>query len=223
MAADPSDLENMIGYHFDDHRLLTIAMTHASYVAEQGGIGNNRLEFIGDAVIDLSVAYMLYARYPDRDEGWLTQMRSRLVDEEYLASRARALGLGRFVVLGRGEQKRGGVERPSILAGAYEALMGAVFIDGGYDACRAVLELHFDEVETLSDDIDPKNYKSLLQERLQREGLGLPRYVVMGTSGPDHERVYTVSVLVDGLEWGRGSGRNKKEAEQRAARSALER
>ncbi len=223
MAADQSDLEQKIGYHFNDGRLLTIALTHASYIAERGGIGNDRMEFIGDAVIGVAVAHMLYEHHPEREEGWLTQMRSRLVDKECLASKARDLNVGDFLILGKGEEKRGGAGKSSILSGAYEALMGAVFIDAGYDACKAVIERHFSEIEGLAGDIYPKNYKSLLQERLQKDGMGLPRYEVAEISGPDHERVYSVSVLIDGEEWGRGLGRNKKEAEQLAARGALER
>jgi ribonuclease-3 len=223
MAADQSDLEQNIGYHFNDGRLLTIALTHASYIAERGGIGNDRLEFIGDAVIGVAVAQMLYEHHPERNEGWLTQMRSRLVDKECLAFKARDLNVGDFLILGKGEEKRGGAGKSSILSGAYEALMGAVFIDAGYDACKAVIERHFSEIEGLGEDIYPKNYKSLLQERLQKDGMGLPRYEVAEISGPDHERVFSVSVLIDGEEWGRGLGRNKREAEQLAARGALER
>jgi ribonuclease III len=223
MAADPFDLEQKIGYRFNDHQLLINALTHASSVTDREGGGNDRLELVGDAVIDLAVAHMLYTYHPEKDEGWLTQMRAHLVDEECLASKARDLGLGDFLILGKGEQKVGGREKSSILAGGYEALMGAVFIDGGYDACNAVIERHYGEIETLTDDIHPKNYKSLLQERLQKDGLSLPRYEVTEISGPDHERIYCVSVIIEGNEWGRGSGRNKKEAEQRAARGALQR
>jgi ribonuclease III len=223
MAADPSDLEQKIGYRFNDRGLLLVALTHASSVTDHDDGGNDRLELVGDAVIDLGVAHILYTCHPEKDEGWLTQMRARLVDEQCLSSKARALGLGDFIILGKGEQKAGGSEKPSILAGAYEALLGAVFIDGGYDSCAAIIGRHFGEIGGLTDDTYPKNYKSHLQERLQRDGLGLPRYEVTEISGPDHERVYSVSVFVDGTEWGRGMGKNKKEAEQRAAEDALER
>jgi ribonuclease-3 len=222
MAADPSEVENRIGYRFADRRLLITALSHPSAVADQEGGGNERMEFVGDAVIDLAVAHMLYRHHPDRDEGWLTQMRSRLVDEECLASKAREIGLGDFIILGKGEDKAGGREKPSILAGTYEALLGAVFIDGGYDACAQIIGRFFVEIEELTDDTNPKDYKSLLQERLQKEGRDLPRYEVTGVSGPDHERVFSVSVFIDDKQRGRGYGRSKKEAEQQAARDALE-
>ncbi len=222
MAADPSELEKRIGYRFTDRELLVTALTHPSAVAEKGGGGNERMEFVGDAVIDLAVANILYRRHPNRAEGWLTQMRSRLVDEECLASKAREIGLGDFIILGKGEEKAGGRDKPSILAGTYESLLGAVFIDAGYDACDGIVERLFGEIETLAEDINPKDYKSLLQERLQKEGRDLPRYEITGVSGPDHERVFSVSVFIDDREHGSGHGRSKKEAEQQAARDALE-
>ncbi len=223
MVADPSELEQKIGYHFGNHQILIVALTHPSSITDQEGGGNERLEFIGDAVIGCAVAHMLYQSHPEKDEGWLTQMRSRLVDESCLASKARVISLGDYVILGKGEETTGGKEKSSILSGAYEALMGAVFLDGGYDACNAVIARCFGEIETLTDDMGPKNYKSLLQERLQKDGMGLPRYEVTEIHGPDHKRVYSVSVFIDGHEWGRGYGKNKKEAEQRAAQGALER
>lgn len=222
MVADPSDLERSIGYQFDNQKLLITALTHPSSIMNQGGGGNERMEFIGDAVIDLAVAGMLYQFHPEKDEGWLTQMRSRLVDEDCLASKARELGIGDYIILGKGEQKAGGKEKSSILAGAYEALIGAVFLDGGYDVCNTIIKRYFGEIETLTDDMNPKDYKSLLQERFQKDGMGLPKYEVTEASGPDHDRVFSVSVFVDGRQWGRGNGRSKKEAEQQAARDALE-
>lgn len=223
MAVDPAELEQKIGYRFVDRGLLTTALTHASAVVERAGESNDCMELIGDAVIDLAVAYMLYSYHPEKDEGWLTQMRARFVNEESLAAKARAIGLGDFIILGRGEQKRAGQEKPSILAGAYEALIGAVFIDGGYEACRQLIAHHFESLQTVDDDSGPKNYKSLLQERMQKEGKGLPRYEVTEVVGPDHERVYCVSVFIDDTAWGNGCGKNKKEAQQEAARNALER
>ncbi len=222
MATDPYELEHKIGYRFGNRRLLITALTHPSCIAQPEGGGNERMEFVGDAVIDLAVAAMLYQCHPEKDEGWLTQMRSRLVDEDCLASKARDLGLGDYIVLGKGEDKAGGREKSSILAGAYEALLGAVFLDGGYDVCHAIIKRYFGEIEGLTDDTNPKDYKSLLQERLQKEGIGLPRYEVTQSSGPDHNRVFSVSVFIDGHQWATGHGRSKKEAEQHAARGALE-
>jgi ribonuclease-3 len=223
MATNPSDLEKKIGYRFRDGRLLAGALTHASSIGDREGHGNERLEFLGDAVIDLAVAQMLYESHPTKDEGWLTQMRSRLVDEDTLATKARELVLGMYVVLGKGEVAAGGQDKPSILAGAYEALIGAVFLDGGYDACIEIISRTFTEIEKLTDNESPRNFKSLLQESLQKDGKDLPRYEVVEVSGPDHERVFSVAVLVGGQEWGRGSGKSKRDAEQEAARRALER
>jgi ribonuclease-3 len=223
MVADPHELEKKIGYRFGDGRLLADALTHASSVGEREGHSNERLEFVGDAVIDLTVAQMLYTHHPSKDEGWLSQMRSRLVDEESLAAKARSIDLGKYIILGKGEEAAGGREKPSILAGAYEALIGALLIDGGYEFCSEIIERYFPEIAVLADDADPKNFKSLLQERLQKDGKGLPQYSVIDVSGPDHERVFSVAVFIDGVEWGRGSGRSKKDAEQDAAQQALRR
>ncbi len=221
MAVAAHDIEQEIGYHFADRKFLSQALTHASSVASQGIYGNDRLEFLGDAVIDLAVAHVLFERYPQKDEGWLTQMRARLVDEEALAIKARAIDLGRHLILGKGEQTAGGSAKASILSGAYEALMGAVLLDGGYEACETIIRRQFIEIAYLDGTIDPKNFKSLLQERMQKDGRGLPRYEVIDITGPDHDRSYLVAVYVEDEEWGRGTGRSKKEAEMEAARQAL--
>ncbi len=223
MVTDQSDLEEKIGYRFNDGALLVLALTHASSIGDREGQANERLEFIGDAVIDLAVAQMLYESHPLKDEGWLSQMRSGFVDEDSLAEKARGLGLGSHLLLGKGEEAAGGQYKPSILSGVYEALIGAIFLDGGYDVCREIIGRNFTEIENLTDNAYARNFKSLLQERLQKEGKDLPRYEVIEVSGPDHDRVFAVAVLIGGLEWGRGSGKSKKDAEQEAARRALER
>jgi ribonuclease-3 len=223
MALSADDIEQQLGYRFADRTFLSQALTHASFVANQGVSGNDRLEFLGDAVIDLAIARLLFERYPEKDEGWLTQTRARLVDEEALATKARAIDLGRHLILGKGEQTGGGSTKASILSGAYEAVMGAVFLDGGYDACERIIREQFIEIVYLDDTIDPKNFKSLLQERMQKDGKGLPRYEVIDITGPDHDRSYRVAVYVGDQEWGRGTGTSKKEAEMEAAREALSR
>jgi ribonuclease-3 len=222
MDTDLSDIEEKIGYRFHDGALLVQALTHASSIGDREGQANERLEFIGDAVIDLAVAQMLYESHPLKDEGWLSQMRSGFVDEDSLAEKARGLGLGSHMLFGKGEEAAGGQHKPSILAGVYEALIGAIFLDGGYDVCREILGRNFQEIGNLTDTTYARNFKSLLQERLQKEGKDLPRYEVVEASGPDHDRVFVVAVLIGGLEWGRGSGKSKKDAEQEAARRALE-
>jgi ribonuclease-3 len=223
MARETTEIEHKIGYRFVDPGLLSLALAHASSATAPGDCGNERLEFIGDAVIGLVVARLLFDRYPDKDEGWLTQMRSRLVEEGALAAKARAVDLGDLVVLSKGEEGGGGRNKPSILAGAYEALIGAAFLDGGYEVAESIIRREFREIDLLDDGSDPKSFKSLLQERLQKDGIGLPAYEVIEVFGPEHERSYVVAVFVEGSEWGRGSGRSKKEAEMEAAREALSR
>jgi ribonuclease-3 len=219
---DPSDIEKKIGYAFNEREILSLALTHASAVTAKYDVGNERLEFVGDAVIDLAVARILMDCYPLKDEGWLSQMRSRFVDEEELALKAREIGLGDHLVLGKGEDLGGGRTKPSILANAYEALVGAIFLDGGYEPCEVVIRRQFPEIALIGDDMAPRNFKSILQERLQKEGKALPRYEVIESSGPDHDRMYLIAVFVEGELWGRGSGKNKKEAEMEAARAAVE-
>jgi ribonuclease-3 len=184
---------------------------------------NERLEFLGDAVLDLVVAEFLIALYPEKDEGWLTQARSTLVDEDALTEKAVVMGLGDFIILGKSEEEAGGRGKSSILSGAFEALVGAMFLDGGYASPRGFIEKTFHEDFLNVRDYDPKNYKSRLQEILQKKMMPLPRYSIIKTSGPDHKRLFVCSVSVGGEEWGRGEGRTKKDAEMAAAKDALER
>ena len=214
-------LEAALGHHFADPSILTEALTHSSYAAEHAGIGHNeRFEFLGDAVLQLAVTEFLFATYPDLPEGEMAKIRAASVSGRELTHVAGGLELGRYLRLGRGEEASGGREKESILADAMEAVLAAVHLDGGYPtARRIILALWEDRVRAKATAPGRRDYKTRLQEMLavdQRR----PQYQVEG-DGPDHARVFTAIVRVEGEEWGRGSGRSKKEAEQAAARDAL--
>jgi len=215
-------LESRIGHQFNDRELLAEAITHPSRAGETKARSNQRLEFLGDAVLDLLLAQELLLQHPSWDEGRLSRSRASLVSGRALASLAAGLSLGDWVRLGRGERTADGSIAPSILADAYEALMGAVFLDGGYAAVRQVVAIHFadrlDEVTT--SDPDPK---TALQELTQKNYAELPTYETTKISGPDHARVYEVEVFVQARSMANGSGRSRREAEQEAAEHALER
>lgn len=198
--------------------LLTTALTHKSYAGENPGVAHNeRLEFLGDAVIELAYTEHLYHTYPRRSEGQLTVARAMAVSEPSLAQCARALGLGEHVRLGRGEEKGGGRQRDSLLADVFEALVGAVYLEHGWHVARdfAVAQLA-NLAHSLTTD-----HKTRLQELLQTSSQQAPTYRVFKESGPDHEKVFTVEVVHRGQRLGLGSGRSKKEAEQKAAAEAL--
>jgi ribonuclease-3 len=215
-------LESRISYQFTDRELLAEAVTHPSRAGETNASSNQRLEFLGDAVLDLMLAQELLLQHPSWDEGRLSRSRASLVSGRALASLAAELSLGDWVRLGRSESTADGSIAPSILANAYEALMGAVFLDGGYDAARQVVAAHFagrlDEV-TSSD----RDSKTALQELTQKNYAELPTYETIKVSGPDHARVYEVEVFVQARSMANGSGRSRRAAEQEAAEHALER
>jgi ribonuclease-3 len=222
-------IEEKIGYSFRDKGLLQTALTHSSYARDRNGLGeyNERLEFLGDAMLDAIAAEELYKVFSDREEGFLSRTRASLVCERFLFEVAQQLELGNYLRLGAGEKKTGGRERPSILADAVEAIIGAVFLDGGYEAARSVvLELLKDgfrevrEGRTIITD-----YKTALQELLQAEGIAAAdiQYVEAGQSGPDHDKVFTVRLNIKGIEEAEGVGKSKKQAQQNAAEKALSR
>jgi len=220
-----SALETRLGYAFRDRALAETALTHTSWRNEApapGRADNERLEFLGDAVLALVVSDLLMRRLPDSAEGDLTRARAALVSEGGLARAAGTLSLGRFLFVGRGEERTGGRARPSILADALEALMGAIYLDGGLDAVAGVVARLF-----LSELADVESharldYKSRLQERAQALWQAAPVYQVVAESGPDHDKRFEVALSFVGREWARASGRSKKEAEQSAAAVALE-
>ena len=204
--------------------LLSLALTHRSYAYEHGGLPTNeRLEFLGDAVLGLTVTDELFRRHPDRSEGDLAKLRSSVVNTQALADVARKLtddGLGSYMLLGRGEANTGGADKSSILADGVESLLGAVYLQHGIDAARQVILRLFgallDAAPTLGAGLD---WKTSLQELTAARGLGAPSYVVTST-GPDHDKEFTAVVLVMDTKYGSGVGRSKKEAEQKAAAAA---
>lgn len=211
-----------------DPELLHRALSHRSWCAEHPGESSNeRLEFLGDAVLGVVVTDHLFSAYPDRSEGWLSPARSSLVRGGTLATIARELGLGEQVLLGKGEESSGGREKASILADVFEAVVGAVYVGQGFDAARAfVLDAMGDRLEAVGTLADPaartarQDHKSRLQEHCARGGLGAPEYTWI-EEGPEHEKSFTVAVSIDGDVVGEGTGRSKKQAEQQAACRAL--
>ncbi len=216
----PIEIEEKINYTFKDKGLLNLSLTHTSSL-QHGGLGNERLEFLGDAILGSIISKALYELYPEKDEGWLTQVKASLVRERSLFEKAKALKLGEYLILGKGEQEGTGRSKPSILSGAYEALIGAIFLDGGYSVCESFVRDEFESFLVIDEDYNPKNAKSILQEMIQKRSGALPKYEVITEDGPDHKRMFVVAVFVEGTEKGRGEGRSKKEAEMAAAASAI--
>ncbi|MFN8104716.1 MAG: ribonuclease III [Acidimicrobiia bacterium] len=216
-------LEESVGHRFAERTLLTLALQHRSYVAENDGThSNERLEFLGDAVLGLVVTDELYRTWPDAPEGTLAKARAAVVSSDNLAECAAAYGLGAHLCLGKGEHLSGGREKPSILADAMEAVIGAVYLDGGMDAARRfVLEAVGEGLEDAVTGEGSKDYKTRLQELSAQVLSQLPAYVVDGR-GPDHAKEFEAKVLLEGSVAGTGWGRSKKQAEQAAARDAWE-
>jgi ribonuclease-3 len=223
-AEGAAGLAERLGHTFVDINLLHHALAHRSWCGEQegGAPSNERLEFLGDAVLGLAVARYTYATYPDFPEGMLAKVRSAVVNARVLAQVADRLGVGNEILLGRGEESSGGRAKASILADAFEAILGAIYLDAGFDAAEQLVlrELH-DLIAAACLEPDDFDHKSRLQEWAVRNGEGTPRYVVVG-SGPDHDRSYVAEVFVAGTSRGGGAGRSKKDAEQDAARDAWE-
>jgi ribonuclease-3 len=210
-----------LGHRFADRGLALAALTHRSFANERGLEGHNeRLEFLGDAVLGLLAAEWLFRRYPERPEGELSRAKSTLVSAGALARWAERLALGEMLRLGVGESRSGGSRKSSLLADAFEAALGALFLDGGPDAARRAVEPFLAWAEAAHEP-DRRDAKTELQERLQAAGRALPVYEVVEESGPDHDKWFVCQVTLDGETLGRGSGRTKKEAHQRAAAAAL--
>jgi len=225
-GADAGALAKALGHAFRDAGLLARALVHRSAPNERPEAcpaSNERLEFLGDAVLDLVVADMLYRRFPDAAEGELTRYKAALVSELALAEVARDIGLGRHLVLGRGEEETGGRDKPSILSDALEAVLGAVYLDAGTAAVEAIVRRLFGDAlaSVEATGIPRGDYKTALQEWTQARGLGLPSYRLAATEGPDHARRYTVVATLGGKELATGQGPSKREAERLAARGAL--
>ena len=212
------ELEEKIGYTFQDKELLFLAMTHSSFANEQKRRkkeSNERLEFLGDAVLEITISDYLYHQYPEKDEGKLTKIRSSLVCEYTLAICARDIFLGKYLLLSKGEDLTGGRERDSILSDAFEALIGAIYLDGGMENAASFIR------SNLLQDVEDKTLfydaKTILQEMVQAEGYGLLKYVLVEEKGPDHNKEFTVETRIGDKKYAVGNGKTKKGAEQIAA------
>ncbi|MBQ8801673.1 MAG: ribonuclease III [Clostridium sp.] len=216
-------LEEKLGYTFQNRALLENALTHSSCANESRGKlqSNERLEFLGDSILGMVVADHLYRNHPDLPEGVLTRTRAALVCEDSLVVVAEELGLGQYLRLGKGEEAGGGRNRPSIRADAVEAVLAAVYLDGGIGSARKIIQKYIlsREVAGLT---KPRDYKTALQELVQRESGQVLAYRLTGEEGPDHNKRFFVEVTLNGKGVGQGSGRSKKEAEQMAAKAAIE-
>lgn len=222
---DYAALQDRLSYEFRDDALLRLALTHPSVAHEQSAAiqHNQRLEFLGDAVLQLILTRELYQRFPKFGEGPLTKARAKLVNRRTLADYGRLLGLGEYLTLSRGEEMNGGRERPSTLADTFEAVLGAMFLDGGFEAAEEFVLREFSSaVGELSGIPIMENPKGELQELLQAHSAEAPQYHVASVAGPDHDRIYECAVFHGGVELARGRGKSKKAAESEAALAALQ-
>lgn len=225
---DTKELENLIGYKFNDEKLLKTAMTHSSYANDILGDNhksNERLEFLGDALLDAVVGEMLYKRFPERDEGFLTKLRADIVCEKALGNAALKMGLNKYLLLGKGEEQKGGRNKLSIVSDSVESLIAAVYLDSGKDDISNVKELI---LKILAETIElacagklQLDSKTALQEKCQAKGITDIKYQIIAESGPDHDKSFTAEVKILGKAYGIGSGKTKKEAESEAAKIAL--
>ena len=227
-VADLQQFERIIGYEFGDLTLLDQALSHSSYTRERREENlrdNERLEFLGDAFFDAIIGEALYEMFPDAEEGRLSKMRASIVCEGSLAQAARRIELADYLLLGYGEEKNGGRKRTSILADATEAVVGAIYLDGGYENVKSfVLDTFRPELQDAKDGkFMNKDFKSTLQEQLQAAGIHEIKYILEKEEGPDHDKTFTVRLEVKGQTAGHGTGKSKKNAEQAAAKNALER
>ena len=219
------ELEKKLGYSFQDRTLLETALSHSSYANENKSLGlesNERLEFLGDSVLGQIVASYLYRTYPKMPEGQMTRLRADLVCETSLYEVSQKLELGRYIRLGRGEEHTGGRQRESILADAVEAIIAAMYLDGGIDISKQFIDRYILAGFEAEEGHSVTDYKTALQERVQRRAGQVLSYELVSESGPDHRKTFTMCVSLNGRPIGEGSGRTKKEAEQKAAKSGLE-
>ena len=218
------DLENAIGYRFQNIQLLQNALTHSSYANERWHnslLSNERLEFLGDSILGMLVAEYLYRNFPDRPEGELTRMRADMVCEKALSVVANQIGLGSHLLLGRGEEQGGGRNRESILADAVESVIAACYLDGGMEAAEKFVKT-FVLTRVPVTKLNNADYKTMLQEMVQQKRNQVLSYTLVGETGPDHEKKFVIELTLNGVVVGRGEGTSKKRAEQDAARVALE-
>jgi len=214
-------LETTLRTEFADRAVIVMSLTHRSYAFEQGGQNNERLEFLGDAVLGLIVTDLIYAWYPDLPEGDMAKLRASVVNMPVLAEIARSIKLGEELLLGKGEEMSGGREKSSILADALEAVIGAVYLDGGLDSAqRLIEELFSDHIREHVESGEVRDFKTSLQELAVADSGAVPSYRLTAT-GPDHAKRFKALVYIDGQMQGEGEGRSKKSAEQAAAREAM--
>ncbi|MBQ4347752.1 MAG: ribonuclease III [Firmicutes bacterium] len=226
-AGELSALETELGYDFKNKALLRLALTHSSYANESGlgrGGSNERTEFLGDAVLELVISRYIFDLFSDMPEGELTKLRAGIVCEPTIAARARALELNKYILLGKGEENNRENMRDSILADAFEAVAGAIYLDGGFEAAtRFLLKELASSVEEIKDNFRSRDFKTSLQELVQKKNpRNVVSYKITGERGPDHMKVFAACALINGHPLGMGEGRSKKEAEQSAAKDALE-
>lgn len=221
-----SRLEERLGHVFADRELFINALTHKSFTNENPGLkreNNERLEFLGDAVLGLIISDHLYRRYPELNEGALSKVRANLVNENSLASIAGEIELGRYLFLGKGEERTGGRDKVSLLSDALEAVIAGIYRDRGIRKASQVVLKHFkDLIRNVVEQKHPFDFKTTFQELCQERCGVLPEYKLTRTSGPDHNRIFVMELRVNGQVFGTGSGKSKKEAQQQSARSALE-
>ena len=218
-------LEKIIGYKFRNSLLLAEALTHPSlaYETQKPHFDNQRLEFLGDAVIQLVLTEKLYAPFPGFPEGRLTKLRARLVSREALCAFAKDINLGTYIMMGKGEESSGGRERASVLADAFESVIGAIYLDGGLEAaCQVIEQICEATIAAVAESPEEKNPKGQLQETLQAISKEGPEYVVLSQSGPDHDKSFSVAVKWNDVNLGEGKGSSKKHAEADAAADALQ-
>lgn len=217
-------LQTVLGYTYNDIGLLNTALTHTSYVKgeNRNAIHNERLEFLGDAVLELIVSEYLFKNNPSMNEGLMTRIRSRAVYETALFDAAMNIGLGDYLLLSHGEEHTGGREKPSILSDALEALIGSMYLDGGIECAKKfILGFAVSSIREAVKTVTVKDHKTLLQEYIQQNHTGTIEYEVVGVSGPDHKRVFTIEVRINGKPYGSGKGCSKQEAGQNAAHATL--
>jgi ribonuclease III len=213
-------LQEDLGYTFKDPAVLVRSLTHVSYERQKSEGHNEVLEFLGDAVLDLAVSDLLIRRNPDKTEGVLSKMRAALVNSKVLAEKAAGLNLGPLLRIGKGEELSGGRSKPSILAGAFEALLGGVYQEGGYEPVHRVVERYFG-ADVTAKKLGQHDYKTRLQEISQMLFRAPPVYRIVSETGPDHEKFFITEITVGGKVLGKGEGRSKKQSEQEAAKKAL--
>lgn len=219
---DLKALQKALSYTFRNEGTLFQALTHKSYANEKKGLltDNERLEFLGDAVLDLAISHIIMEKFPNLSEGEMSKLRASVVNESSLAAIAKGIDLDQYLLLGRGEELSGGRKKPSILADSFEAVIAAIYMDGGFEEAFRILYGHFSKLLSKTDlYID---YKTRLQELTQERLKCMPVYNLKSTSGPDHARMFEVELHIEGKLYGTGIGKTKKEAEQQAAKRALE-